>query len=101
MKPIDVLKKGLTQLRNLTRDWRTKLEADLKAGRPILEADEDWLDGAGNLVDEEQVVEMLDHASDYERELERLDEKGKSIVWKLKDLAGNGEKTLELLKNLK
>ncbi|KAG6377392.1 hypothetical protein JVT61DRAFT_15188 [Boletus reticuloceps] len=77
-----------------TQDRRTKLEADLKANQPISETDEDWLDNAGNLVDEEWVVELLDCASDYERGVEKLDEKGKFVVPKLKDLAGNGEKTM-------
>jgi len=101
MKPVDILKKGLTQLRNLTQDRRTTLEAVLKANQPLSEADEDWLDNAGNLVDEEWVVEALDCTSDYERELAKLSEKDKSVVQKLKDLASNGEKTLESLKKLK
>ena len=32
-----------------------------------------WLDGAGNLVDEEHLVELLDIEPDYERGLEKLD----------------------------
>ena len=62
MKPIEVLKKGLARLHDQIRERKAKLDIDLKASRPILEVDQDWLDGDGNLVDEEKVVETLDSA---------------------------------------
>ncbi|KAG9316525.1 hypothetical protein JVU11DRAFT_2575 [Chiua virens] len=88
MKPVEVLKKGLSKLRGQIRERKVKLEADLKAGRPVSEADQDWLDGDGNLVDEERVVEAFDKASDYEQHLERLSSCDKLIVDKLQKLAG-------------
>ena len=30
-----------------------------------MKLDEEWLDGAGNMIDEERVVEVLDNESDY------------------------------------
>ena len=88
MKPIKVLKKGLARLHDQIQERKGKLDIELKASRPISEVDQDWLDGDGNLVDEEKVVETLDSASDYERGLNRLDSQEKTIVQKLQKLAG-------------
>lgn len=95
MKPIEVLKKGLAKLHNQIRERKAKLEIELKASRPISEIDQDWLDGDGNLVNEERVVETLDNASDYEQGFNRLGLEEKSIVQKLQKLAGgqNGDVT--------
>lgn len=86
MKPIEILKKGLKQLQNQIGEQKSLLEAKLKANQSISEIDLDWLDNAGNLVDEERVVEALDNASDYERGLERLGLEEKALVDKLKEL---------------
>jgi hypothetical protein len=96
MKPIEVLKKGLAKLHNQIREQKARLDVELKASRPISEVDQDWLDGDGNLVDEEKVVEILDSASDYERGLDRLDSQAKPIVQKLQKLAG-GPKSASLV----
>ncbi|KAI6115883.1 hypothetical protein F5141DRAFT_1212471 [Pisolithus sp. B1] len=63
MKLFNILKKGLTKLWDQIQDRKAKLTTKLKAGQPISEVDQEWLDGDGNLVDEEQVVEGLDNAS--------------------------------------
>ena len=60
---INVLKKGLKTLKKRVASRKTQLEADLKAGNIISAEDEEWLDGAENLVDEERVVEALDNES--------------------------------------
>ena len=41
----------------------------------ISSQDEQWLDHDANLVDEEQVLEALENASDYNRGFKRLDDK--------------------------
>ena len=92
MTPVEVLKKGLNKLRDQVRDRKAQLEVELRAGQPISEVDQDWLDGDGNLIDEERVVDILDNASDYEQELSRLDSQSKTIVQKLQKLAGSGGK---------
>ncbi|KIK81932.1 hypothetical protein PAXRUDRAFT_154900 [Paxillus rubicundulus Ve08.2h10] len=66
MKPLEILKKGLTKLQQQIRDQKTRLEGKLKAGQPLSDSDEEWLDNAGNLVDEERVGDTLDNASDYD-----------------------------------
>lgn len=88
---IDVLKKGLKTLKKRVALRKAQLEADLKAGKIISAEDEEWLDGAGNLIDEECVVERFDNESDYERSLEKLDAKDRGIVQELISLGG-GEK---------
>jgi len=80
-KPLNVLKKGLKALRERAASQKTQLEADLKAGKTISVEEEEWLDhGARNLIDEECMVEVLNNGSDYERSLERLDTKDRSIM---------------------
>ena len=88
MTPIDSLKKGLHTLRIQVQDRKSRIESDLKAGKAISEIDEEWLDGDGNLIGEEQVVRDLEEASDYERGLERLDVESQSIVQRLQVLGG-------------
>ncbi|KAI6158887.1 hypothetical protein EDD17DRAFT_1617570 [Pisolithus thermaeus] len=53
MGPTDTLKKGLEKLQDQIRVRKASLEATLKANKTISAADEEWLDNAGNLVDEE------------------------------------------------
>jgi hypothetical protein len=74
MKPhaVSILKKGLKKLQDQTRDRKVTLEAALKANEPISEIDEEWLDNAGNLVDEERLVDELDKVSNYESALKKL-----------------------------
>ena len=40
---------------------KLKIQADLKAQKSITESDEAWLDGEGNLVDEENVIDLLEN----------------------------------------
>ena len=89
MNPIEILKKGLTRLRNQVQDRKTRLLAELRASRPISDTDQEWLDNDGNLVDEERVVDVLDCASDYEEGLRRLNSHDKYVVDKLQSLVGS------------
>jgi ASC-1-like (ASCH) protein len=95
MKPLESLKKGLKKLKKQVECRVKDLQAQLKQGEKISEADENWLDNNGNLVDEERVVEALDQASDYERGLQRMDTKEKEMVEKLQALGG-GPKAVTL-----
>ena len=87
-KPIDVLKKGLKALRKQNEAWKSKIQADLDAQKSITESDEEWLDGEGNLVDEELVIDLLENASDYDEGFAGLCETDKNVVQRLKILAG-------------
>ncbi|KAH0835792.1 hypothetical protein J3R83DRAFT_9638 [Lanmaoa asiatica] len=83
-----LLKKGLKKLWDQTQDRKVALEAALKANQPISDADEEWLDyGAGNLVDEERLVDELEKASDYDNALKNLGQQDQAIVQKLTELA--------------
>ena len=89
MNPIEILKKGLTRLWNQVQDRKTRLLAELRASQPISDTDQEWLDNDRNLVDEEQVVDVLDYASDYEKGLKRLNSHDKYVVDKLQSLIGS------------
>ena len=54
MIPLDSLKQGLKKLQDQTHGRKAMLEATLRAKQVISEADEEWLDNAGNLVDEDE-----------------------------------------------
>ena len=101
MSPIDTLKKGLTRLQDQIRDRKGKLEAALKAGQPVSETDQAWLDNDANLIDEERVIETLGGAFDYQSAFQKLDFHEKTIVEKLKKLAEGGEKTVAPSKKCK
>jgi hypothetical protein len=89
IKPLDILKKGLKTLRNQVKTKKEKLEARLAEKKSISSQDERWLDHDANLVDEQLVLEALENASDYERGLEQLDEEQKSVVRRLREVAGD------------
>ena len=61
MKPLALLKNGLIKLHEQIQDRKAKLTAQLQASQPISEVDQEWLDGAGNPVDADWVVEFRQH----------------------------------------
>ena len=93
-KPLDILKSGLNALKKQVFNRKTGLEAQLRSKERISEADEEWLDNEGNVVDEQRVLDALEAASDYERGLGRLSEVDKGIVQKLRELAGDVSKVI-------
>jgi hypothetical protein len=87
-KPLDILKKGLKILQRKVQVRKDNLQKQLHEKKSISSQDEKWLDGDANLVDEVQVIEALETASDYERGLGRLDEAQKVVVQKLREVGG-------------
>ena len=69
---------------------RERLQEELKAKRKISDEDEAWLDGAGNLVDEERVVQLLKDSPDYEKGMEQLSKGDRDVVERLKALGDSG-----------
>jgi hypothetical protein len=96
--PLNSLQKGLRILQNQVQSRKLRIEAHLKGNKVLTESDEEWLDGEGNLVDEERVVQDLEGASDYERELGRLDIKDQGIVKKLQTL-GDSDRVMSKKRN--
>ena len=88
MTPIDVLKDGLNALRKQIDARKSKIQADLEAKKSITESDKAWLDGEGNPVDEERVVNLLENVSDYDQGFSDLCEMDKNVVQRLETLAG-------------
>ena len=74
-------------LRKQIDEWKSKIQADLNAQKSISERDEAWLDGDGNPVDEERVIDLLENASDYDQCFSELCEMDKDVVRRLKTLA--------------
>ena len=87
--PLDTLKKGFNRLSETINDKRRTLVAKLSRKEAISSSDADWLDQDGNTVDERRILDTLESASDYERAVEILDENGKAIVRKLRELGAN------------
>ena len=71
---------------------KDKLTDKLAKNEKISDDDEHWLDHEANTVDEQRVLDTLEAASDYEKEIGRLDENSKGIVKKLQEWAGDTNK---------
>jgi hypothetical protein len=67
LKPLKVLQKGLKTLTNHVKTKKEELQAHLAESQPISAEDKQWLDHDANLVDEQQVLEALEKASDYDQ----------------------------------
>lgn len=89
LKPLDILKKGYAKLEQDIKSKKAKLSAKLSQGETISTSEEQWLDNDGNLIDEQQTLDILESASNYESAVAELDEGQKAIVKKLRQLAGD------------
>ena len=89
LKALDVLQNGLKKLEKQVNTRKKELETRLAEKKSITSQDEKWLDQEANFVDEQQVLDALEKASDYERGLEHLDDKQKGLVRKLREMAGD------------
>ena len=93
-KLLDILRKGLKTLTDRVKIKKEALQARVAECQSISSQDERWLDHDANLVDEQQVLEILEDASDYERGFARLDEQQKGLVERLKEAAGELSKVV-------
>lgn len=87
-KPLETLKKGLAKFEESIKTRKDELISKLARAESISSDDEQWLDNEANTINEQQVIDNLELASDYEREIGRLDENGEAIVRKLREWAG-------------
>ena len=94
--PLHVLKKNLqvAKLKDSFKERKDNLLACLDRKERISDEDKDkeWLDNAGNTVDEEAVLNLLENMSDYELSLAQLTAQQKILVEKLKELGGERKK---------
>jgi hypothetical protein len=65
-KPLKVLKKGLAKFTETVKVCKKELSVKLTRVETISSLDEQWLDNEANTVDEQQVLDTLESASDYE-----------------------------------
>ncbi|CAK5272574.1 unnamed protein product [Mycena citricolor] len=77
---LNLLKKGLSALQKHITKCKEILEDHLQRKERINKADSNWLDGPANLVDEQQALELLEKASDYEQGLSQLSAVHKAAV---------------------
>ena len=91
---MDILKKGLDMLKWQVNTKKTKLEELQWKGNKLSEADTEWLDHKGNVVEEQVLLDKLEAASDYERAFGKLSDTGKALVQKLWELAGDISKVI-------
>jgi len=94
LDPLEVLRKGLKVLESQVKTRKEALQTRLAERKSISLQDEQWLDNDANLVDEQQVLEALENASDYDQGVARLNEEQKAIVRKLREAAGDVSKVV-------
>ena len=90
--PLHVLQKGLAKLKDSVKERKDNLLACLNKKERISDEDEEWLDNAGNTVDEEAVLNLLENVFNYEHGLAQLMAQQKILVEKLKELCGKRKK---------
>lgn len=88
-KHLEILRKGLECKEKGVRKRKEILKARLAAQQPISSEDELWLDNEANTTEEQRLIYQLESASDYDLELEGLDEEEKKIVNRLREWAGD------------
>ena len=88
--PLVTIRNGFKKLEGQHWERREKLLALVKARKAVSKDDQDWLDGAANLVDEVRILEALEKAPDYETGLEQLNPGDRMVVETLKKI-GDGE----------
>lgn len=89
LKPLEILKNGLSKFKKTIQVRKDELNGKLAWKETISSSDEHWLDNEANIVDEQRILEALESASDYERGFEKLDDKGKAIIKKLRQWGGD------------
>jgi hypothetical protein len=62
-KPLEVLKKGMGVFKNQVKAQKETLQKKLAKREKLILEDETWLDTAGNLVEEDCMIETLETAS--------------------------------------
>ena len=70
--PLVTIRNGLKKLENQHKEKKERLLTLLKEKKTISEEDQNWLDGAGNLVDEVHILGVLEKAPDYKTGLGQL-----------------------------
>ena len=94
LKILEVLQKGLKVLKTQVKSRKEALQARLADRKSISSQDKRWLDYDANFVDEQQILEALENASDYECAFANLDDEQQGVVRKLQEAAGDLSKVI-------
>ena len=89
--PLVTIQNGLKKLESQHKEKKERLLTLLKEKKTISKEDQNWLDGAGNLVDEVRILEVLEKAPDYKTGLGQLNPSNRVVVEVLKKLGDGGE----------
>jgi hypothetical protein len=76
----ELLIEGRKAIQKSVEARATQLKKQLNDGKKISTTDEEWLDGGGNLVDEDCALESLRDSTDLVRDIESLDARRKAGV---------------------
>lgn len=87
-KLLAVLREGLSRLKETNSRRREEITAAITAQQLVSPDDEDWLDNAGNHVEEQQLIDELEQATNLEQAVAGLGERQKGLVARLKEMAG-------------
>ena len=77
-------------------EGKTALEIRLADRKSISSADEKWLDSKANLINEQMLLDRLQKESHYEKVAENLNEAEEGMVRKLREMAHDLMKTVDL-----
>ena len=78
------LKKGLGLLENEVKTRKEDILGRLHHQEKVTDEESDWLDNAGNLVDEEHLIMALEVAKDFDNAINKLDGHQKVALERLK-----------------
>lgn len=81
-----MLKAGLAILKSCDKSRQEEIIARRKRGEKISDADDEWLDYAGNHVEKDVLLNALGEASDYDHALIQLDADQRSMLEELEKL---------------
>ena len=88
-KLLEIFRKGLSTLKIQVQERRQSLLKALVRREKISAADEEWLDGQGNTVDEEKLLDELEKSSNCKKAVEELGAREKGLLKTLQELAGS------------
>ena len=88
-KLLDAAKQGFLRLKERIEPRLRHIKKKREDKEPLTQSEDEWVDGEGNIVDEEILVDELDRASDPDRAAAKLDERQAHTLKRLLSV-GNG-----------
>ncbi|KAL1738603.1 hypothetical protein HDZ31DRAFT_50729, partial [Schizophyllum fasciatum] len=86
--PLEVLRKGLAKLKESTDSRKNDILTRLHKGDRVNLSEEAFVDDDANFTIEQLIIDSLDKASDYDKAVSQLTPDQKTVVDRLRELAG-------------